>query len=292
MVIATYNRAALVPRAIESVLAQEGVDVEAIVVDDGSTDDTAAVVERYAPAVTYLRQDNRERGAARNAGVAATSAPLVAFLDSDDEYLPGHLERLVAALTADPAVGLAYREAELVGPDGRVFHIAPQRPIDGAILIEAAIENRWALSSAMVRRSVLREVGGFDEGRDLSGAEDWELWVRCLGVTTVRHVPGATVRIHFHSGNTVGDAAAMERAVRTARARMLANPEVASRLAGHERELAAGLAVTIVRGYLAAGDAASARSRFVAELRQRPSILTERAARRTLARVVIGPRRR
>jgi len=99
VVIPTYNRASVIGRAIGSVLSQTCQDFEVIVVDDGSSDDTAAMVAAFAdPRIRYIRQDNRGGGAARNAGIDAAIGRFVAPLDSDDEFLPQHLERMKRVL--------------------------------------------------------------------------------------------------------------------------------------------------------------------------------------------------
>ena len=96
VVIPTYNRAGFVREAIASVLEQDYPDVELIVVDDGSCDDSAAVVGSFGPAVQYLWQENRGVSAARNRGVAASTGGLIAFLDSDDLWLPRKVSEQVA----------------------------------------------------------------------------------------------------------------------------------------------------------------------------------------------------
>ncbi len=99
VIIPTYNRASTLPRAIQSVLAQTFTQFELIVVDDGSTDDTAHVVQRFAdPRIRYIHQENRGRSAARNVGASASTGRYVTFLDSDDEALPDWLFHLNAAL--------------------------------------------------------------------------------------------------------------------------------------------------------------------------------------------------
>src|SRR4051794_4124152 len=98
VVIPTYNRAHVVGRAIESALAQEYPPHEIIVVDDGSVDDTGDVVDGYRGIVRRVRQPNAGVSAARNRGVSEAASEWIAFLDSDDQWLPGHLGRIVSAM--------------------------------------------------------------------------------------------------------------------------------------------------------------------------------------------------
>jgi glycosyltransferase involved in cell wall biosynthesis len=91
VVIPAYNAASVLPRAIESVLGQTSRPEEVIVVDDGSTDNTAQVATQYGPSITYIRQDNAGASAARNRGIAEATGEWIAFLDSDDEWLPPKL---------------------------------------------------------------------------------------------------------------------------------------------------------------------------------------------------------
>jgi glycosyltransferase involved in cell wall biosynthesis len=117
-VIPTYNRASLVPRAVASALAQTSPPSAVIVVDDGSTDETRAVLEAFAGRITYLRQPNGGASAARNAGVAVATTPWVAFLDSDDVWAPQFLERVSEAIDATAGAALAYF-TDLAYTDGR-----------------------------------------------------------------------------------------------------------------------------------------------------------------------------
>jgi len=182
VVIPVFNRPASVRRAIESVLAQTCQDFEIVVVDDGSTDTTVAAVAALAdPRITVIRhQRNRGGSAARNTGIAAGSAPYVAFLDSDDEWLPVKLERQLALFErSGERLGLVYAGTERVFADGRVDRIIPRRPHDvtRALLTENVIGET---SVGMVRRAALDETGGFDES--LPASQDMDLWLRiCEG---------------------------------------------------------------------------------------------------------------
>ena len=288
VVIATYNRAALVRRAINSVLSQGVADLDVVVVDDGSTDDTDSAVRSFGAPVRYVRRDNGERGAARNTGIAAADGDVIAFLDSDDEWLPGHLSRITAAFAATADAGLVYSGAEFFDDTSeRIFFVGPTAPLDGDPVVAAMVANPFAFSATAVRRSVLEQVGGFDEDRALSGAEDWELWLRCLAATRAVFAPGVGARLHFHGGNTVGDPARMEKAFRVATAKARAHPEVGKSVAAHERAVSAGLTTMIGRAYLAAGDRGGARRRLLHEIVRSPTLLVAPTVVKTLGRALL-----
>lgn len=113
VVIPTYNRAALVRETIDSVLAQSSPDVEIVVVDDGSTDDTPALELDYAGRIVYMRQTNRGLNAARNVGIARARGAFIALLDSDDLHLSFTLDLMLGLLERFPAAGFAYTDFQI-----------------------------------------------------------------------------------------------------------------------------------------------------------------------------------
>lgn len=114
VIVPAFDAAETIVDALASVTAQQ-VAVELVVVDDGSTDDTASIVRRHAPEAMVLRQTNQGPSAARNAGIAASIAPLVTFLDADDVYCDGHLARTIAHLEREHHVDAAIAHSRLVG---------------------------------------------------------------------------------------------------------------------------------------------------------------------------------
>jgi glycosyltransferase involved in cell wall biosynthesis len=292
VVIATHNRAELLPRAIRSALKQTH-PAEVVVVDDASTDATRDVLENFGDSIVpVLLDENRERGAARNAGVAQSNGRFIAFLDSDDEFMPSHLSGLVDGLSSQPHAGVAYRRAEFVDATGRVYYIGPEEPLEGDIAVEIAIMNRFAFSSTMVRRSVFEQVGGFDEDRRLSGAEDRELWVRMGATAPVVYVPGATTRIHLHGGNTTADTAAHERALWIAYEKLVGNESLSGLLSPHREDIRTGIHISVARNYIRSGEPAVGLSRVLAAVRGRPRSLATRLVARTLARGTIDVSRK
>ncbi len=190
VVITAYNEEELVGAAIGSVLAQTEADIELIVVDDGSEDATAEVVREFTSdsRLRLLSQENRGLSAARNAGVAAAGAELVAFLDSDDLFLPDYLERMGSALAERPDAGFAYTDAWLLDDEGDRFarpsamswnHPPADPPADPEAFLRLLIESNFIFVAATARRAALEAAGPFDES--LSAVEDYDLWLRVLG---------------------------------------------------------------------------------------------------------------
>jgi len=179
-VLATYNHGRFLAGAVNSVLGQTLPDVEVIVVDDGSTDDTPEVMRRYRgdTRVRYHRGDNRGPAAARNTGIRLARAPLVAFLDADDLWLPAKLERQVRLFAVNPALAVVYSRRLLQDQAGR--HLAYEQPAlyRGDVLQQLFLTNFICLSSAVVRRDALARSGLFDERIKRASSEDYDLWLR------------------------------------------------------------------------------------------------------------------
>lgn len=178
-IIATYNYGRFLGEAIESVLGQTRRPDEIVVVDDGSTDDTAEVVARYAhEGVRYIYKDNSGVSSARNRGIRETTSELIAFLDADDKWLPEKIELQVRHLKQHSEVGLVTGSEWETDEGGRRVWRLDRKPLASAylyprILVENAIGSP---SLVMVRRSCLERVGLFDEAIGL--AQDWDLWIR------------------------------------------------------------------------------------------------------------------
>ena len=176
VIIPTHNRARFVTEAVESVLHQTVGGWELLVVDDGSTDDTERVLAPHRDHIRYLRTSSRGVSAARNLGVRETQGDWVAFLDSDDLWLPGKLERQLQALEASPETPLCYTDEIWVRNGRRVNPGARHRKHSGWILAHCLPLCIISPSSALMRREILEDVGGFDER--LPACEDYDLWLR------------------------------------------------------------------------------------------------------------------
>lgn len=218
VVVPVFNRAAYIVQALRSVLAQSFDDFELIVVDDGSQDDSyERAIALNDPRIVCVRQSNSGRPAVpRNLGIRMARGSLVAFLDSDDVWLPETLERLIHALDRRPDAGMSYglatrfdgqRELGLAGPktaslSERIFE---QLLLDGNFIPTA---------SAMVRREVLERVGGFNEHPSFKAVEDFDLWLRVAHDYPALLVPHVIARYRVHAENLSRDHRAMVLRVR------------------------------------------------------------------------------
>jgi glycosyltransferase involved in cell wall biosynthesis len=178
VVVATYNYARFLGAALESVRRQTFQSYEVVVVDDGSTDPTPWAVKPFLadPRVRYYRRAHAGVAAAKNAGVRLARAPLVAFLDADDVWMPAKLARQVPLFRADPGLGVAYTRRWLIDEAGRRLEYRQPPLFRGQVLRELYRTNFVCFSSAMVRRAALDDAGPFDEG--LALAVDYDLWLR------------------------------------------------------------------------------------------------------------------
>ena len=176
VIIPTYNRGWVLREAIDSVLAQEFKDFELIVVNDGSTDDTGQILEAYGQDLMILRQTNRGVSAARNRGIAAADGRLVAFLDSDDLWLPRKLSSQVDFFNSNPAALINQTEEIWIRNGVRVNPKTRHHKFSGMIFEQSLGLCLVSPSAVMMKKSLFDAVGVFDE--DLPACEDYDLWLR------------------------------------------------------------------------------------------------------------------
>jgi glycosyltransferase involved in cell wall biosynthesis len=176
VIIPTYNRGWVLREAVDSVLAQDFKDFELIVVDDGSTDNTREILESYDHDLIVLRQSNRGVSAARNRGIAAGRGRLVAFLDSDDLWLPRKLSSQVDFFNSNPAALVNQTEEIWIRNGVRVNPKTRHHKFSGMIFEKSLALCLVSPSAVMMKRSLFDEVGLFDE--DLPACEDYDLWLR------------------------------------------------------------------------------------------------------------------
>jgi glycosyltransferase involved in cell wall biosynthesis len=198
-IVAVFNGAATVDRAIRSILVQTFPDNEIVAVNDGSTDDTAAVLSRYGDRIRVVSQSNRGLSAARNAGVRASTGEYLAFLDDDDEWMPDKLAQCVPILDAEPDCALVYTLALKVDADGR--QMGPRSATDGrpdgveSPTMQEMLARPWNVvpSQFVVRREVFERCAGFHE-RFVTTCEDLYFLLNAREYGYFRCVPEPLVR--------------------------------------------------------------------------------------------------
>ncbi len=263
IVMPTFNRMEFLPATVESVFLQTMADWELIIADDGSNADTVAYLESltHDKRVRLLRLNHSGNpGIARNAGIAAARGTLLAFLDSDDLWVPTKLERQIAALRADPECGWSYTAFVTVDADGVPLVSEQNRrwtPYGGRIfpeVVRAAAAIR--LPSVLVSTELVRETGGFDETIDRS--EDYDLWLRLALRSPVRVVDEPLIRVRRHASNETREAGSAHWA------RDYSLRKLAAELGGVQRSLLAEERSRNALAMAAAVTARGGRSRSVA----------------------------
>lgn len=213
VVVTTFNRLAWLRRALLSVEAQTFGDIELIVLDDGSSDGTPEFLTNYRTRFPFSWQsfENRERSYLRNEGTRRASAPLVAFLDDDDEWLPEKLAKQVAASSAVPEAGMIYCFSTPIDSSGstrdalakqhaREYRDQASRGHDFESLARSCL---FFTSTIVVKRDVLLGMGGYSE--ELVGAEDWDLYLRLARDSSIHVVPEELVLYRVHDSNSAAD---------------------------------------------------------------------------------------
>jgi glycosyltransferase involved in cell wall biosynthesis len=213
IMLPTRDRARTLPRAIDSVLAQGYRNWQLIVIDDGSTDDTALVMKAYRAErrIHYLRRKPRGAAAARNAGLRAARGAMVAYIDSDNDWDSAYLDHMVPAF-ADADVDCAYGMLwlhETAGAPRLLFE-----PFDRAALLRA---NFIDINVFMHRFALVKDLGGFDE--DLKRLIDWDLILRYTAHRPAVAVEGAAVNYRFDGGNRITEREMFSTAYRRVRAK-------------------------------------------------------------------------
>lgn len=213
VIIPTYNRAALLIEALNSVLAQTLQDFEILIVDDGSTDDTQVRLVSYLTdsRIRSIRQDNGGPAKARNRGIEESRGEFIALLDSDDLWLPEKLDKQVAFLRAHPEIGLVYTDVIWIEADGSV---ANPQPIKAKRRFPTYYEDLMfenviygSDSAVIVRAAILKEQALYDI--ELPTLEDQDLWLRLSACTEFHFLEEPLVNLRVHASNLQRDPDAM-----------------------------------------------------------------------------------
>ncbi len=192
-VIPFFDSERYLAEAVHSVLAQTHAPIELVLVDDGSSDTSSEIARAYAPPARYVRRENGGPAAARNTGLAHASADFVAFLDSDNRWLPGTTELQLAAFAADPGVDVVFGQArEFVSAELDPSTLPARPPRDGTTGV--------LVSSMLARRSVFDTVGLFDERLRIGEWIDWSTRLQD-SACRVLVLPDVVVERRIHEAN-------------------------------------------------------------------------------------------
>jgi glycosyltransferase involved in cell wall biosynthesis len=204
VIIPTFNRERLVGRAIESVFQQTYTDYEIVVVDDGSTDNTTDVLKRFNGKIRYFYQKNAGISGARNRGLREATGEYIAFLDSDDTWVPEKLAVQVEVLDRDKEVGITYSRMLILNEDGKRCGYKPDEKTGRDFLELIEIRGDIATSTVMTRKECFDRVGTFDP--DLPPMEDFDMWLRIAKFYKIHEVTDITLAYYYeHSHQATRD---------------------------------------------------------------------------------------
>ena len=202
IIIPTYNRAKLLTEAVRSLQQQTYENIEIIIVDDCSTDDTAQAVEKLDDGrIIYVKHDVNKGGSeARNTGIKHATGDYIGFLDSDDQWQSDKLERQLAVFRENPDFGIVYTGMKVYQGSYLVKEVIPKYQGD---LLTKLIESNciYTTSSILVKKEVLEEVGGFDSS--LPSCQDWDFYLRLAQVSRFGFVEDSLVLYYLHPGDRI-----------------------------------------------------------------------------------------
>jgi glycosyltransferase involved in cell wall biosynthesis len=209
VVIPTYNAGQFIAAALDSVLSQSFRDLEVVVVDDGSTDDTEARMQAYGTPIRYLRQKNAGVAVARNRGIAESRSKYIAFLDADDTWFPNKLGRQIDALSSHPGVRACYSAFQMVDAQLRSLGV-PANPRRAGLLEDLLMRGNviGSICTVLAERTLFDEVGAFDP--TLSQCADWDMWVRIGTRTDALYLDEPLVTYRQHAANMSRNARLLE----------------------------------------------------------------------------------
>lgn len=282
VVVSNYNYARFLPAALDSVLAQTHRELDVVVVDDGSTDESLAVLARYGGRIRVLRQENAGVSAARNAGIAASRGGAVAFLDSDDVWDHGKIAAQVVRL-ADERVGLVYCGIEYIDAQGASLG-RDVEGLEGSILVPHGLLRAKTVrtgSSALVRRECFDTRGCFDV--KLSTSADWDMWRRIATSYDVAIVRRPLLKYRVHGAQMHRRLDVFERDMLRAVGRMFDDPAAVA-IRPHRRLCYANLYATLCGSYLYQRAWSKTASFALKSLAQRPDVLIAQALSAPLRR--------
>ncbi|MCW5874874.1 MAG: glycosyltransferase [Anaerolineales bacterium] len=255
IVTPSYNQAAFLEDTLRSVIEQDYPNIEYIVVDGGSSDGSPDIIKKYAAKLAWwVSEPDKGQADAINKGMARAKGEFVAWLNSDDIYRPGAIQRAVAALQQHPDAGMVYADLDSIDRTGRVFNTIHYRQFSLLDLLSFEIIGQ---PTVFMRRAVLQQAGPLDaEYRYLL---DHQLWLRMFQLAPAAYVPQVWAAARHHAGaKNVGEAAGFGREAMRILTWAGTQPAMRELIAAHHRQVLAGAHLFDARYLLDGGQAAAA----------------------------------
>ena len=203
VIIPTFNRASLIGITVNSVINQKFDNWELIIVDDGSTDNTSEIISSFSDdRIRYIKTENRERGAARNTGIFNAKGKYIAFLDSDDYFLPDHLSTAASIINDNPEITFFHLNFEFRDSSGKLVMKSSNLP---SVLNASLVGTNVISCAGVIMKTILASEYLFCENRTLSGTEDYELWLRIAASIKIYHFPQVTTVIVDHETRSMAE---------------------------------------------------------------------------------------
>jgi glycosyltransferase involved in cell wall biosynthesis len=290
IVTPSYNQAPFLEQTILSVLDQSYPNIEYIIIDGGSTDGSVEIVRKYAQRLGYWVSESDEGQAdALRKGLERASGEIVAYLNSDDAYLPHAIASVAAAFQRDPNLALVHGDLLLVDSDGKV--IGQRRGREGDFLkFFLDLANPIQQPSAFLKRSAFDEVGGIDPSFHL--LMDYDLWVRVgLRGMKIRHIPEALslFRVHCESKTALNTVAFAQERWKLVD-KCLADPSLRPYLDPYRKRLYAVAHLYLANAHWLDGERRLAHSHYGDAIRGAPSLIFSRQGLSLLLRFALGRR--
>lgn len=271
IIIPAYNQGHYLKECVESALAQTWENIEVIIVDDGSTDNTAEVGQSFDdPRVTYIYQDNKGLSGARNTGIENSTGEFVSFLDSDDLFLPTKISKLMGLFTDNPELGLCAGDSILIDdagePIGKTYGDGmPNRPE------EWLNGNRIHVGSVLVKKVWLDEVEPFDE--NLRACEDWDMWLRLAMVgCQMKWLPETVSKYRVHGHQMTRETLRMKSAMLTVLDKTFNNQNLPESWKSFEAEAKSSALVKAAARAFLSGDGGAAQQDLEAAVDANPAL--------------------
>lgn len=203
VVVPSLNQGRYIRQTIDSILAQDHPDIEVIVADGGSQDDTVDILRSYGPRITWWSRADGGQAAAINMALESSSGLILTWLNSDDTYLPGAISTAVQVFDANPGAGLVYGNAVFTDADNRIQFVTALRPFDFLALV-VDFRNPICQPASFFSREAWRQSGGLNPAYHYF--LDWDLWLRIGAVWPVVFTPGVLASYRLHSKSKTGKA--------------------------------------------------------------------------------------